>query len=165
MKKRYAIEDLCCANCAAKMEEQIRKLELQKKLLAWKQYCALEGSKNWKVRLRRPIMRMLGYHKRTAKTLAKLDQLISQYTLEDSEIWCCHGNRQGKLEYAPKWHYGKGMTATFEGLTVRIPEQIDPYLTQKYGDWRKDLPPEQQKSHHGCLVCDAKRPYTEYKKR
>ena len=27
MKKRYAIEDLCCANCAAKMEEQIRKLE------------------------------------------------------------------------------------------------------------------------------------------
>ena len=27
MKKRYVIEDLCCANCAAKMEEAIRKLE------------------------------------------------------------------------------------------------------------------------------------------
>lgn len=27
MKKRYMIEDLCCANCAAKMEEQIRKIE------------------------------------------------------------------------------------------------------------------------------------------
>ena len=27
MKKRYTIEDLCCANCAARMEEQIRKLE------------------------------------------------------------------------------------------------------------------------------------------
>jgi copper chaperone CopZ len=27
MKKRYQIEDLCCANCAAKIEEQIRKLE------------------------------------------------------------------------------------------------------------------------------------------
>lgn len=27
MKKRYVIEDLCCANCAAKMEENIRKLE------------------------------------------------------------------------------------------------------------------------------------------
>jgi len=27
MKKRYAIEDLCCANCAAKMEENIRKLD------------------------------------------------------------------------------------------------------------------------------------------
>ena len=27
MKKRFVLEDLCCANCAAKMEEQIRKLE------------------------------------------------------------------------------------------------------------------------------------------
>ena len=27
MKKRYMIEDLCCANCAAKMEENIRKIE------------------------------------------------------------------------------------------------------------------------------------------
>ena len=26
MKKRFLIEDLCCANCAAKMEEKIRKL-------------------------------------------------------------------------------------------------------------------------------------------
>jgi len=26
MKKSYRIEDLCCANCAAKMETQIRKL-------------------------------------------------------------------------------------------------------------------------------------------
>ena len=27
MKKRYLIEDLCCANCAAKMEAAIRALE------------------------------------------------------------------------------------------------------------------------------------------
>ena len=27
MKKRFVIEDLCCANCAAKMEDAIRKLE------------------------------------------------------------------------------------------------------------------------------------------
>ena len=27
MKKRYTIEELCCANCAAKMEEAIRKLD------------------------------------------------------------------------------------------------------------------------------------------
>ena len=27
MKKRYTIEDLCCANCAAKMEDAIRMLE------------------------------------------------------------------------------------------------------------------------------------------
>ena len=27
MKKRFVIEDLCCANCAARMEDGIRKLE------------------------------------------------------------------------------------------------------------------------------------------
>ena len=27
MKKRYTIEDLCCANCAAKMEAGIRKID------------------------------------------------------------------------------------------------------------------------------------------
>ena len=27
MKKRFTIEDLCCANCAAKMEEGIRKID------------------------------------------------------------------------------------------------------------------------------------------
>ena len=27
MKKRFMIEELCCANCAAKMEEAIRALE------------------------------------------------------------------------------------------------------------------------------------------
>ena len=27
MKKRFFIEELCCANCAAKMEEGIRKLD------------------------------------------------------------------------------------------------------------------------------------------
>ena len=27
MKHRFLIEELCCANCAAKMEESIRKLE------------------------------------------------------------------------------------------------------------------------------------------
>ena len=27
MKKRFMIEELCCANCAAKMEDAIRKLD------------------------------------------------------------------------------------------------------------------------------------------
>jgi copper chaperone CopZ len=27
MKKRFMIEELCCANCAAKMEAEIRKLD------------------------------------------------------------------------------------------------------------------------------------------
>ena len=50
----------------------------------------------------------------------------------------------------------------FEGLDVRVPELYDEYLTQKYGDWRADLPEEQQKGHHYYEILDLDRPYTEY---
>ena len=42
-----------------------------------------------------------------------------------------------------------------------MPTQYDAYLTQKYGDWRADPPPEEQVGHHGCAVFDLHRPYTE----
>jgi hypothetical protein len=79
-------------------------------------------------------------------------------------VWCNHGNWQGKLEYAPRWQYGKGVWATFEGLRVRVPEAADAYLTQKYGDWRADLPDEQKVGHHFYEVCDLEKSYTYYMK-
>ncbi len=60
---------------------------------------------------------------------------------------------------------GEGTVAYFEGLTVRIPEKFDEYLTQKYGAWRDDLPKEQQVGHHYYEVCDLSRPYTDYVER
>lgn len=45
---------------------------------------------------------------------------------------------------------------------MRIPAQYDAYLTQKYGDWRADLPQEQQVGHHYAEVIDLDRPYTVY---
>lgn len=109
--------------------------------------------------------RILGMHRHTQKILQKLERLISEWETEDSDLICNHGNWQGKLEYAPKWHYGKGTMAKFEGLDVRIPENYDAYLTQKYGDWRADLPKEQQVGHHYYTVMDLNRPYTEYIKK
>ena len=50
----------------------------------------------------------------------------------------------------------------FEMLNVRVPEQYDAYLTQKYGNWRADLPKEQQVGHHYYDVFDLKKPYTAY---
>lgn len=88
--------------------------------------------------------------------------IIFYYSTETSAIWCNHGNWQGKLEYAPKEQYGDGTWATFEGLKVRIPEKYDEYLTQKYGDWRAELPAEQQVGHHYAEVIDLNRPYTDY---
>ena len=136
---------------------------LRKKLYSWMQYCALAKGPDKKVEFRNSIFRLMGYHKRTAKTLEKMERLYMRYSTETSEIWCNHGNWQRELEYAPRWHYGAGTEMTFEGLTVRVPEAYDAYLTQKYGDWRSDPPKEKQASHHSYLVCDVNRPYTEYR--
>lgn len=142
-----------------------RVFDLKKKVYSWMQYCAMGRGEDPKVEFRNSVFRLLGYHKRTAKTLAKMDRLFASYPAETSAIWCNHGNWQRNLEYAPRWHYGAGREMSFEGVTVRVPEDYDAYLTQKYGDWRKDPPPEKQVSHHSYKVCDVHRPYTDYWKR
>lgn len=96
------------------------------------------------------------------KVTLNYEKLISYYNVDDSDIICNHGNWQGKLEYAPRSQYGEGAWAEFEGLKVRVPEKYDEYLTQKYGDWRADLPKEQQIGHHFYEICDLNRPYTDY---
>ncbi len=107
-------------------------------------------------------MRVIGIHKRTRHILSKYDSMVSAYPTADSEIICNHGNWQGRLEYAPKEQYGEGVFMEFEGLSVRVPEKFDEYLTQKYGDWRADLPIEEQVGHHYYSVMDLEKPYTEY---
>jgi hypothetical protein len=69
------------------------------------------------------------------------------------------------LEYAQKAQYGKGADALFEGLKVKIPENFDEYLTQKYGNWKEDLPEDQKKGHHTYAKCDVETPYTLFLKR
>ena len=54
------------------------------------------------------------------------------------------------------------MSGIFEGLKIRVPENYDEYLTQKYGDWRSDPPQDEQVGHHYYSVLDVKTPYTEY---
>lgn len=139
-----------------------KKLRRKKKLLTWMQFCALRGDTRPKVQIRNTIFRLLGYQHRTAKTMKKMEVLISRYSNDTSDVWCNHGNWQGELEYAPRWHYGQGSWRVFEGLPVRVPENTDAYLTQKYGDWRAELPVEAQIGHHLYTVCDLGKPYSEY---
>lgn len=108
------------------------------------------------------MYRLLGLNRKSAKIAKKLNKCLSRYGTEGSELICNHGNWQGKLEYAPRWHYGGGTFVEFEGLTSYAPERYDEYLRQKYGDWRADLPPEEQKGHHYHSVCDVHTPYTYY---
>ena len=136
--------------------------EFRQRMLNWVRFSILADSDNVKVRKRNKILRPLGVHLFAKKAIAALERMYASYPLETSEHWCNYGNWQGKLEYAPKWHYGEGTWATFEGLRVRIPENYDDYLTQKYGDWRNDPPKDMQKSHHISVICDPDRPYTEY---
>ncbi len=149
-----------------KDEKLQKKIEVKKKYSWLKASCDLYMPKNWhKARLKAAFYRLLGYHKKTDRVVRSLDEFLSQWSTGDSDVWCNHGNWQGELEYAPKWHYGNGTMAKFEGLDVRIPENYDAYLTQKYGDWRADLPEEKKYGHHFYTVCDLDKPYTEYIKK
>lgn len=143
---------------------EIKHLERQKKSLTLKiaSAFAINKTQKRKVRLFFRAERLLGCHRRTKRYTQKLDKLYAKYSLENSALWCNHGNWQGKLEYAPKEQYGSGAWAVFEGIKVRIPERYDDYLTQKYGDWRADLPDSEKQGHHYCEVCDLSRPYTYY---
>lgn len=144
-----------------KKDEQIK---FEKKKRLYKLICesGYDFKRSPKAEIFVKILRVLGVVKRVHKTLKKYENMISDYGTEDSKIICNHGNYQGKLEYAPIEQYGDGVMMTFEGLNVRVPKMYNEYLTQKYGDWRSDLPKEQRVGHHYYTVCDLTKPYTEY---
>lgn len=76
--------------------------------------------------------------------------------------YCNFHNAKNNRLYMDFSYYGEGTTAKFEGLDVIIPEKYDEYLTAYYGDWRADLPTEQQIGHHYVEVIDLETPYTAY---
>lgn len=141
-----------------------RRLERKKLFYKLQTASVFKTNCSFKIKVLRFFFRMIGVDKRTSRILYKYEKLISSYPTETSKVWCNHGNWQGKLEYAPKEQYGKGVIMSFEGIDVRVPEKYDEYLTQKYGDWRADLPKEQQIGHHFYSVMDLNTPYTEYMK-
>lgn len=143
-------------------DRAVRKLERKKHICQLKIACVYNIEYSRRAKRFFALERLVGYHKRTAKTVKKLESVISSFSTSNSQIWCNHGNWQGKDEYASREQYGNGTWATFEGLKVRVPEKYDEYLTQKYGDWRAELPPEQQVGHHYAEVIDLNRPYTDY---
>lgn len=143
------------------VDEQLR-LEQIKTACQKKLSCVFRVTRNWKATFGMRLRRVCGYHKNTVSILEEYTSAISKFQTQQSKIICNHGNWQGKLEYAPKEQYGEGTFAIFEGLKVRIPERYDEYLTQKYGDWRADLPKNEQVGHHYAEIIDLERPYTDY---
>lgn len=144
-----------------------KKLARKKKSYWRKLNCSFNMPSNlsWKGKLSVSIFRALGYHKRTEKTLAKYEAMISKYSVGDTQLICNHGTWYGERDYICKEYYGEGSFSVFEGIKVRVPEKCDEYLTALYGDWRTPPPVEKQIGSHDCDVCDTKKSYLHYCKK
>ena len=138
------------------------RIEREKYRYGLTRLCCLNVPLTWKTKILVFAQRLCGIHRCPYKFVENIERKISKYDIVESDVWCNHGNWQGKLEYAPRAQYGEGTFVDFEGLRVRIPKKFDEYLTQKYGDWRADLPESQKIGHHYYYICDTKRPYKDY---
>ncbi len=147
-------------------EESKEQKVLEKKKTGYKRQlaCVFETERGFVSRTVCFLNRLRGCHKRTRSIAEKYDSLVKGFSVEGSTVICNHGNWQGKLEYAPKEQYGKGAVMNFEGLEVTVPEKYDEYLTQKYGDWRAELPVEEQVGHHYYEIMDTEKSYKTYLK-
>lgn len=63
-------------------------------------------------------------------------------------VWSCYGTR----EVLPAEIFAGAEMVRFGGDDYPVPVGYDTYLTSLYGDWRKELPPERQKSNHSIRV-------------
>lgn len=98
-----------------------------------------------------------------AKTaLSRLEALWETVPYSTSKTVTSYGSAWGKKEVMPREIYGKGSMGTFEGIAVRLPERVDHYLTNLYGDYMTPPPPEKRVAHHACEVIDPERSYKEY---
>ena len=134
--------------------------EIKKKCI-WRLISSVfKREQRWKNIILYPLRYIV--QKNLNKIISRYENLISKYHIEGSDFICNYGNSHLAIEYAPRWQYGIGMDAEFEGLQVRIPENYDAYLTQKYGDWRADLPENERIGHHYYTICDCNKSYKEY---
>lgn len=141
-----------------------KELEKEKTKIQGKISCVYEFTRSPKERIGCFFRRIVGYHKKTNELLTALDEIISKNPITEESLVCNHGNWQGKLEYAPYEQYGDGIWRKFEGIDVRVPAKYDEYLTQKYGQWKQELPIEKQKGHHFYEIQNLDKPYTFYRK-
>lgn len=125
--------------------------------------CALELPRSGKSALLCGVLRAFGCHKRTHRTLARLEGMLRRCPAEESALWCSCGNFRGKLVPEKRETYGDGMELTFEGLPVRVPAEYDVYLRELYGDYHADPPEEEQVGHHHYAKLDLDTPYLEYR--
>ena len=145
-----------------KDSREIEVFEKRKMLYQRRLVCAFPPPDGINNKIRYYVKRVLGYHLNRQKIISEYTKLLTNFPVCDSDYICNHGNWQGHLEYAPAEQYGVGAVMNFEGIKVRVPALYDEYLTQKYGDWRADIPQEQKVGHHHYKILDLNKSYTYY---
>lgn len=106
-------------------------------------------------------LRILGTHKRLGRVNARFERLKTKHSAKYLDMIKDLGTEH-RSEAIPRAYFGKGTNVLFEGISVRVPENCDGYLTALYGDWRTLPPLEKQKGHHYYEICDTEKPYTHY---
>ena len=146
-------------------ERGIKEFEKIRRRLYRKRYVKLlpPVHKDIGLTIRSLLYRITGYGENTAKACAETEKLYCSFPLETSKYWCNFANSMRREEYAQREQYGDGVMAEFEGLRVRIPQNYDAYLGQKYGDYLAEPPESEKKARHPAFV-DIYKPYTEYLK-
>ena len=91
-------------------------------------YCKTVGSARW-------IRSIL-------KESIRAEQKDSAYV--GCKSWCIYGER----EIIPAEAFADAVEVTFEGAKFPAPVGYDTYLRSLYGDYEKDPPMDQQRSHH-----------------
>ena len=97
------------------------------------------------------ILRALHIDYRWARD--KREALIQKRPYESSDIIINYSGAWGAREFMPRAFLGEGVDASFEGITVKIPQQWDKYLTHLYGDYMTP-PPMDQQNKHGTVIED-----------
>lgn len=161
----FPLDGLCPANEMARFQALRKEVDAKRRVhLDYHRYGRdqlLQFRTNWYYLMNR----LFGAFDDTSAAIAKFDSYVRSFSTDESSCWCNHANSASDKEFAPREQYGIGHMCTFEGLQVRVPEQYDAYLTQKYGDWRADLPEEQKAGHHHYEILDLDQPYSARLKR
>ena len=88
--------------------------------------------------------------KRLQKKLCRMAETSKKYpdTYMGCVAWCCHGTG----EILPTEVFSDTTEVNFIGKSYPAPIGYDQYLSNLYGEWRKELPPDKQKSNHNIEV-------------
>lgn len=112
-------------------------------------YTEKKGIKKAILKIIRFFARVQGYE-RVYEKITRFAKKTQKYPKKNMGcvVWTCHAQK----EVFSADCFRSGGTLSFEGAAYPVPGGYHTYLSALYGDYRKELPPERQKSNHKAKV-------------